>query len=323
MKAIVCENYGPVNNLIYKDVQNPKINNPDDVIIKVASCGVNFPDGLIVQGKYQHKPELPFIPGMEVAGTISELGSNVSDFVVGDRVAGLTQLGGYSEIAKINVSGIYKIPDSMSYDDACALLCAYGTSHYALKQRAKLKKGETLVVLGASGSTGIAAIQVGKIYGAKIIAASSSKDKQNYTKKLGADISIGYENLKDSLKDITNGKGVDVIFDPVGGKLFEASARSLTRYGRILVIGFASGEIPKFPVNLALVKEFDVVGVFWGAFTRNNKNDFQKNMIELFRWYEKGLVIPKIEEVFDLENAETALQQILNRGTKGKVILRP
>ena len=211
----------------------------------------------------------------------------------------------------------------MGHDQACALLCAYGTSHYALKQRANLKKGDTLVVLGASGSTGIAAIQIGKIMGAKVIAASSSIEKQNYTKSLGADIAIGYENIKDQLKELTNNKGVDVIFDPVGGELFEETSRALSRYGKILVIGFASGKIPKFPVNLALVKEFDIVGVFWGAFTRNNTNEFKQNMNELFNWFKDGKLNPQIEERFKLQDASKALDKILNRGTKGKVILYP
>jgi NADPH2:quinone reductase len=211
----------------------------------------------------------------------------------------------------------------MGHDQACALLCAYGTSHYALKQRANLKKGDTLVVLGASGSTGIAAIQIGKIMGAKVIAASSSIEKQNYTKSLGADITIGYENIKDQLKELTNNKGVDVIFDPVGGELFEESSRALSRYGKILVIGFASGKIPKFPINLALVKEFDIVGVFWGAFTRNNTNAFKENMNQLFNWFKDGKINPQIEEKFKLQDASKALDKILNRGTKGKVILYP
>ena len=211
----------------------------------------------------------------------------------------------------------------MEHDQACALLCAYGTSHYALKQRANLKKGDTLVVLGASGSTGIAAIQIGKIMGAKVIAAASSIEKQNYTKSLGADITIGYENIKDQLKELTNNKGVDVIFDPVGGELFEEASRALSRYGKILVIGFASGKIPKFPINLALVKEFDIVGVFWGAFTRNNTDAFKENMNELFNWFKDGKINPQIEEKFKLQDASKALDKILNRGTKGKVILYP
>ena len=240
MKTIICENFGPLDTLVYKEVDIPEIKNPDDILIKVFSSGVNFPDGLLVQGKYQLKPPVPFTPGMEVSGEVFKIGSEVTEFKIGDRVAGLSQLGGNSEYNLLNKTSVYKIPIEMGHDQACALLCAYGTSHYALKQRANLKKGDTLVVLGASGSTGIAAIQIGKIMGAKVIAAASSIEKQNYTKSLGADITIGYENIKDQLKELTNNKGVDVIFDPVGGELFEESSRALSRYGKILVIGFAS-----------------------------------------------------------------------------------
>ena len=323
MKSIVCENYGPLDTLVYKEVDLPEIKNPGDILIKVFSSGVNFPDGLLVQGKYQHKPLVPFTPGMEVSGVVTKIGSEVTEFEIGERVAGLSQLGGYSEYIVLNKNSVYKIPLKMNYDQACALLCAYGTSHYALKQRAQLKKGDTLVVLGASGSTGVAAIQIGKIMGAKVIAASSSIEKQNYTKSLGADIIIGYKNIKDQLKELTNNKGVDVIFDPVGGELFEESSRALSRYGKILVIGFASGKIPKFPINLALVKEFDVVGVFWGAFTRNNTNSFKENMNELFKWFQEGKINPKVEERYKLQDATKALEKIINRGTKGKVILYP
>ena len=320
MKAIVCNNFGPIRDIQYKEVDEPNLNE-DSILIKVNSVGVNFPDGLLVQGKYQLKPSLPFTPGMEVSGEVFKIGSEVTEFKIGDRVAGLSQLGGYSEYNLLNKTSVYKIPIEMEHDQACALLCAYGTSHYALKQRAKLKKGDTLVVLGASGSTGIAAIQIGKIMGAKVIAAASSIEKQNYTKSLGADITIGYENIKDQLKELTNNKGVDVIFDPVGGELFEESSRALSRYGKILVIGFASGKIPKFPINLALVKEFDIVGVFWGAFTRNNTDAFKENMNELFNWFKDGKINPQIEEKFKLQDASKALDKILNRGTKGKVIL--
>ena len=323
MKSIICENFGPLNYLVFKEVETPEIQNPSDVLIKVFSSGVNFPDGLLVQGKYQLKPPLPFTPGMEVSGEVLNIGSEVTEFKIGDRVAGLSQLGGYSENIVLNKNSVYKIPVEMNHDQACALLCAYGTSHYALKQRAKLKKGNTLVVLGASGSTGVAAIQIGKTMGAKVIAASSSIEKQQYTKGLGADITIGYDNIKDQLKELTNNIGVDVIFDPVGGELFEESSRALSRYGKILVIGFASGKIPKFPINLALVKEFDVVGVFWGAFTRNNTSSFKENMNELFKWFQEGKINPQVEERYKLQDATKALDKILNRGTKGKVILYP
>ena len=211
----------------------------------------------------------------------------------------------------------------MSFDDSCALLCAYGTSHYALKQRGQLKKDETLVVLGSSGSTGIAAIQIGKIIGAKVIAVASNAEKQKIAKDNGADLAIGYDNLKEKLKEISGGRGIDVIFDPVGGDIFDTLARSMGRKGRLLVIGFASGSIPKLAVNLALVKEFSVVGVFWGAFTRSEPKEYKNNMVELFDWYKKGLLKPLIEESYALSEASEVLEKILARGAKGKIILKP
>ena len=322
MKAIVCNNFGSIQDIEYKDVDQPKLED-DSVIIDVKSVGVNFPDGLLVQGKYQLKPETPFIPGMEVAGKIMKTGQHVSNFKIGDRVAALSQLNGYAEQTLVKESSVFKIPENMSFDDSCALLCAYGTSHYALKQRGKLQKGELLVVLGASGSTGLAAIQIGKIMGAKVIAVASNDEKQKIAIDNGADISIGYDNLKEELKTISDGKGVDVIFDPVGGDVFETVARTMARNGRLLVIGFASGTIPKLAVNLALVKEFSVVGVFWGAFTRGEPEEYKKNMIELFYWYENKLIEPLVEEKFPLSEASVVLEKILSRGAKGKIILKP
>ena len=322
MKAIVCSDFGPIQNIEYKDVKEPIIQS-ESVIINVKSVGVNFPDGLLVQGKYQLKPETPFIPGMEVAGEIITVGSSVKNFQIGDRVAALSQLSGYAEQAVVQEKSVFKIPTNMSFDDSCALLCAYGTSHYALKPRAQLQKNELLVVLGASGSTGIAAIQIGKIIGAKVIAVSSNPEKQKIAKDNGADISIGYDNLKEELKSISKGKGVDVIFDPVGGDIFDTVARTMARSGRLLVIGFASGKIPKLAVNLALVKEFSVVGVFWGAFTRGEPEEYKKNMIELFEWYQKDLLKPLIEENYPLSEAAKVLEKILARGAKGKIILKP
>ena len=322
MKAIVCNDFGPIQNIEYKDVNEPIIQD-ESVIINVKSVGVNFPDGLLVQGKYQLKPDTPFIPGMEVAGEIVKIGPNVSSFKIGDRVAALSQLSGYAEQAVVQEKSVFKIPGKMSFDDSCALLCAYGTSHYALKQRANLKKNELLVVLGASGSTGIAAIQIGKIMGAKVIAVSSNSEKQKIAKDNGADISIGYDNLKEELKSISNGKGIDVIFDPVGGDIFDTVARTMARSGRLLVIGFASGTIPKLAVNLALVKEFSVVGVFWGAFTRSEPIEYKQNMIELFNWYKEGLLKPLIQDSYPLSEAAVVLEKILARGAKGKIILKP
>tara|TARA_B110000027_G_scaffold81815_1_gene86969 strand:- start:1361 stop:2329 length:969 start_codon:yes stop_codon:yes gene_type:complete len=322
MKAIVCNNFGPIKDIEYKEVDLPELDD-NSVVIKVKSAGVNFPDGLLVQGKYQLKPETPFIPGMEVAGEVIKAGLNVSELEIGDRVAALSQLNGYAEQTLVKENSVFKIPENMSFDDSCALLCAYGTSHYALKQRGKLQKGELLVVLGASGSTGLAAVQIGKIIGAKVIAVTSNAEKQKIAKENGADISIGYDNLKENLKSISNGKGVDVIFDPVGGETFDIVARTMARNGRLLVIGFASGIIPKLAVNLALVKEFSVVGVFWGAFTRGEPEEYKANMIELFDWYENKLIKPLVEQKFPLSEAALVLEKILARGAKGKIILTP
>ena len=322
MKAIVCNNFGPIKDIEYKEVDLPELDD-NSVVIKVKSAGVNFPDGLLVQGKYQLKPETPFIPGMEVAGEVIKAGLNVSELEIGDRVAALSQLNGYAEQTLVKENSVFKIPENMSFDDSCALLCAYGTSHYALKQRGKLQKGELLVVLGASGSTGLAAVQIGKIIGAKVIAVTSNAEKQKIAKENGADISIGYDNLKENLKSISNGKGVDVIFDPVGGETFDIVARTMARNGRLLVIGFASGIIPKLAVNLALVKEFSVVGVFWGAFTRGEPEEYKANMIELFDWYENKLIKPLVDQKFPLSEAALVLEKILARGAKGKIILTP
>ena len=320
MKAIVCKNFGPIRDIQYKEVDEPNLNE-ESILIKVNSVGVNFPDGLLVQGKYQLKPETPFIPGMEVAGEVIGLRSKDTNFEVGDRVAALSQLNGYAEKAVVKTSSTFKIPENMSYDDACALLCAYGTSHYALKQRGNLKKGETLVVLGASGSTGIAAIQIGKIMGAKVIAVASNSEKQKIAEENGADLSIGYDNLKEKLKEISNGKGIDVIFDPVGGDTFDTIARTMARKGRLLVIGFASGSIPKLAVNLALVKEFSVVGVFWGAWTAMFPAENEKNFQELFNLYAEGKINPEISDRFSLADSAAAIAHLKDRKAKGKVII--
>ena len=235
------------------------------MVIKVEAAGVNYPDGLLVQGLYQMRPELPFTPGMEAAGEVVALGPDVSDVKIGDRVGAVLQLGGYAEQAVADERATFPIGDADAAE-TCALLVAYGTSHHALKQRAALQEGETLVVLGGAGATGLAAIQIGKIMGATVIAVCSSAEKQQIARDAGADHVIGYDALKEDIKRLTDGKGADVVFDVVGGAAFDACCRAMARNGRLLIIGFASGQIPKFPVNLALVKEFALVGVFWGQF---------------------------------------------------------
>ena len=322
MKAIVAKDFAPLDQLEYADWPEPEATG-SDVVIKAETIGVNYPDGLLVQGLYQMKPPLPFVPGMEVAGTVIAVGEKVKKFAVGDRVAAMLMTGTYAEKVAAPETAAMKLPDGMDGADACALMCAYGTSHHALKQRARLRPGETLCVLGAAGATGIAAIQIGKAMGANVIAVASSGEKLEIARDAGAGAAIGYENLKETLKEATNGRGVDVAFDPVGGDAFDALSRAMAWNGRLLVIGFASGTIPKFPVNLALVKGFGVVGVFWGSFTQREPETCAENMKELISWYMRGRIRPVIEGHYPLADAANVLERILGRGATGKLVLEP
>lgn len=322
MKAIVAREFAPLDKLDYTDWPEPEAAG-STVVIQAEAIGVNYPDGLLVQGLYQMKPPLPFVPGMEVAGTVTAVGPDVKSVKPGDRVAALSSLGGYAEKVGAPEAAVMKLPADLSGEDACALMCGYGTSHHALKQRAALQSGETLCVLGASGATGIAAIQIGKVTGAKVIGVASSPEKQAIARDAGADVVIGYDNLRESLKELTGGKGVDVAFDPVGGDAFDALSRSMGWGGRLLVIGFASGKIPQFPVNLALVKGFSVVGVFWGAFTQKEPRLYAENMKELIGWHLSGKIKPVIEGTYPLAEAARVLIRVLGRGSAGKLILKP
>lgn len=322
MKAIVARDFAPLDKLDYCDWPEPEAKG-STVVIDAEAIGVNYPDGLLVQGLYQMKPPTPFVPGMEVVGTISAVGPNVKSLKIGDRVAAMPSIGTYAEKVVAHEAVVMPLPAGMDAGDACALLCGYGTSHYALKQRGELKAGETLCVLGAAGATGVAAVQIGKAMGAKVIAVASSPDKQAIAKKAGADIVLGYDNLKDSLKEATGGNGVDVAFDPVGGEGFDALTRAMAWNGRLLVIGFASGSIPKFPVNLALVKGYSVVGVYWGAFVAKEPAAYMANVREMLGWYAGGEVKPVIEGTYPLADAAKVLGRLLGRGAAGKLILKP
>lgn len=322
MKAIVCNAYGAIDDLALSDMPDP-VPGPDDIVLDARAIGVNYPDGLLVQGLYQMKPALPFIPGMEAAGIVSAIGENVTHLKPGDRAAVLLNHGAYCTKVPAPGTRAFPLPDAISDDAACALLCAWGTAHHALKQRGNLKAGETLVVTGAAGSTGIAAIQIGKAMGARVIAVASTAEKQAIAKNSGADAVTGYEDLRGSLKQLTGGKGADVVFDSVGGDGFEPLARSMARGGRLLVIGFASGTIPALPANLVLLKESSVVGVFWGAFIAAEPHVYAENNRELFTWAATGKVKPVIGERVPLEQAPGALKRILNRETTGKTILVP
>jgi NADPH2:quinone reductase len=322
MKAIVARDFAPLDQLEYADWPEP-VAEGRNVVIEAETIGVNYPDGLLVQGLYQMKPPVPFVPGMEVAGRVVAVGDGVKALKVGDRVAALSSMGAYAEKVAAPEASVMKLPDAISAADACALLCGYGTSHYALKQRGQLQAGETLCVLGASGATGIAAVQIGKAMGATVIGVASTPEKQTIAREAGADVVLGYDNLKDALKEATRGKGVDVAFDPVGGEAFDALSRSMAWGGRLLVIGFASGTIPKLPVNLTLVKGYSVVGVFWGAFTAKEPAVYADNMKELVGWHQAGKVRPVIEGVYPLADAPAILARVLGRGATGKIVLKP
>ncbi|MBF7073025.1 NADPH:quinone oxidoreductase family protein [Glaciecola sp. MH2013] len=324
MKAIVCNEFAPVSELKFEDRDAP-IAGKGQVVIDVAAAGVNFPDSLLVQGLYQMKPDLPFIPGSEVAGTIAEIGEGVQHLKLGQKVIGLCMLGGYAEKVALPMTHVVPIPDTIPLDQAAALVTAHATAHHALKQRANLSKDDVLLVTGAAGGTGLAAVQIGKLMGATVIAVCSTDDKCDVAKENGADICINYqkEDLKAAIKSHTNGKGVDVVYECVGGDMFNTCARSMAWNGRLLVIGFAGGEIPKFAVNLALVKGFSVVGVFWGSFTQHQPNDFMANMKELLTWCAQGKVKVVIDEAFPLQNAIAAIAKVTDRKVKGKIVLLP
>lgn len=324
MKAIVCNEFASVEALKYQELPDPKAKE-GQVVVDIKAVGVNFPDGLLVQGLYQMKPAFPFIPGSEVAGVISEVGEGVSHLKVGMRVIALCMLGGYAEKVACPATHVLPIPDEIPDEEAAALVTAHATAHHGLKQRAQIKPGETLLVTGAAGGTGLAAVQIGKEMGAKVIAVCSTQEKLDIAKANGADILINYTNtdLKTAIKDVTNGKGVDVVYECVGGDTFHACSRSMAWNGRLLVVGFAGGTIPEFPVNLSLVKGYSVVGVFWGSFTQHQPQDFAANMQELLTWYVQGKVKVVVDQVVPLKDAKDGLNKVMNREVKGKVSLKP
>ncbi len=320
MKAVVCHEYGSIDQLAIENLPDP-VNSDKELLIKVLAAGINYPDGLLVQGAYQAKPDLPFVPGMECCGEVLNAGSDTKGFNVGDKIiCSSPGYGAFAEQLVIPSGAAMVVPDHLPATEACNLLVAHGTAHHALAQRANLQPGETLVVLGAAGGTGIAAVQIGRAMGAKVIAAASTDEKLALAKDNGADILINYSkvNIKDAIKQHTSG-GADIIYDPVGGELFDSSVRAMARNGRYLVIGFASGTIPKLPVNLALVKEFSLVGVFWGTFTRKEPELFAENMRTLFNWYEQGKVSIHTDKIFPLEKTADALNYVMQRNVKGKV----
>jgi len=324
MRAVLCKAYGPPNSLVLEDIPSPEPA-PDQVLLKVKAAGVNFPDTLIIQGKYQLKPAFPFSPGSEVAGMIARTGSDVTDFKVGDRVIASLGYGGFAEEVVAAADRLLPIPAGMDFVQASSFLLTYGTSLYALQDRGGLKKGETLLVLGAAGGVGIAAIEIGKALGARVIAAASSEDKLALCRDHGADETINYssEDLRERLRSMTSDRGVDVIYDPVGGPYSEPALRSMAWGGRFLVIGFASGEIPRIPLNLPLLKGCDIIGVFWGAFLRRDAQQSRDHLGELIGLYATGQLRPAITQTYPLERAPEALTELMERRVKGKIVIVP
>ncbi len=323
MKAVLCKAFGPAETLVLEDVASP-VAKANEVLLEVHAAGVNFPDTLIIEGKYQFKPPFPFSPGGEAAGVVAALGDKVGQLKVGDRVMALTGWGGFAEQVAVAGYNVLPIPADMDFATAAAFGMTYGTSMHALKQRANLQPGETLLVLGASGGVGLAAVEIGKAMGARVIAAASSAEKLAVARAAGADELIDYSDcsLKDEVKRLTGGRGADVIYDPVGGDLFDAAIRSIAWNGRLLVVGFASGRIPELPVNLALLKGAAVVGVFWGAFAQRQPQDNAANFQQLFAWYSAGKLKPLVSQTFPLAQAAQAIDTLGQRKAVGKLVVQ-
>lgn len=323
MKAVICREHGLPEKLeLATDWQEPEVGE-HDVLIDVKAAGLNFPDVLMIQGKYQMQPDMPFIPGGECAGVVSAVGAAVSRFKVGDQVLSAGGSGAFCQKIAVHELGAFPMPAGLSYEQAAGVSITYFTSYYALKQRANLQAGETLLVLGAAGGVGTSAIELGKHMGAKVIAAASTDEKLELCKKLGADEVINYskENLKDAIKALTDGKGVDVVYDPVGGDYAEPAIRGMAWNGRYLVIGFASGPIPKIALNLTLLKGCSVVGVFWGRFTAEEPEVNLKNIEELWELFASGKISPVVTDSFPIEKYEEAFNCMIERRARGKVII--
>lgn len=324
MKALLCEELGLPETLSIKEVERPKAGK-GQVLIKVAFCAVNFPDTLIIEGLYQFKPPMPFAPGAEISGVIEDVGEGVERFSKGDRVVAGITWGGMAEYAVAEADFTFHLPRRVSDVVGAATLMTFGTSLHALVDRAQLKYSDTLLVLGASGGVGTSAIQIGKALGATVIAAASSQEKLEWCKEQGADIVLNYEteaDLKNKLKELTEGRGVDVIYDPVGGKFSEPAFRAIARGGRHLVVGFTNGDIPKIPFNLPLLKSASIVGVFWGSFIRNEPENNRNNVKLLFKLIEKGKLNPSVSKVYSLEEATQALTDMKMRSVLGKIVIK-
>ncbi|MCC9007155.1 NADPH:quinone oxidoreductase family protein [Pseudomonas putida] len=322
MKAVLCKTLGPARDLVLEDVASPQPRK-NEILLDVQAAGVNFPDTLIIEGKYQFQPPLPFSPGGEAAGVVAAVGEKAGALKVGDRVMALTGWGAFAEQVAVPFYNVLPIPASMDFTTAAAFGMTYGTSMHALRQRGQLQAGETLLVLGASGGVGLAAVEIGKAMGARVIAAASSAEKLAVAKAAGADELIDYTqaSLREEIKRLTGGQGVDVIYDPVGGELFEQAVRGLAWNGRLLVVGFASGSIPQLAANLVLLKGAAVVGVFWGAFAQRQPEDNAANFKQLFAWHAEGKLKPLVSQTYPLAEAGAAIEKLGQRQAVGKLVV--
>ena len=324
MKALVCHAYGPLDSLAIEDVPDPTPA-AGQVVVGVRACGVNFPDVLVVQGKYQFKPTPPFSPGGEVAGVVEAVGAGVENVRPGDRVVAIATWGGMAEKLAADATQVLRIPDWVDFATAACLPTAYGTTLHALRDRAHLREGETLLVLGASGGVGLAAVQIGKRMGARVIAAASSAEKLETCKRHGADLLVDYarEDLKERVKALTGGAGADVVYDPVGGPFTEAALRATAWEGRLLVLGFAAGDIPRVPTNLVLLKGCSIVGVFWGMAMVRDPARGRAQLEEILAWAKDGSLRPHVHAKVPLARALDALREVEQRRVRGKIVVVP
>ncbi len=323
MRALVCREYGPPESLVIEEHDDP-VPGQSQVLVDIEAAGINFPDVLVIAGKYQVKIPTPFVPGNEAAGVVSAVGTGVTQFAVGDKVIINTTCGAFAEKCVADVHATAPLPEDLSFEQGAGFSVTYGTSYHALKQSANLQPGETVLVLGAAGGVGITAVEIAKAMGARVIAAASSVEKLEFARSAGADELINYSEvpLKETVKELTSGNGADVVYDPVGGELADQAFRATAWHGRYLVIGFASGDIPKFPANIALLKEASIIGVWWGTWATKNPKLQIRNMQEIAQLIMEGVLTPRVTESYSLDDYGDAFKAITERRARGKVTLR-
>jgi NADPH:quinone reductase len=322
MRAVLCKEWGGPEKLVVEDVPAPEMR-PGAVRVEIHAAGINFADLLLVSGQYQEKPPLPFTPGSEAAGVVTEVGAGVASVKAGDRVMVISGGGAYAEQVVVDSPRVYPIPAGMDFSAAAGFPVAYGTSHGAFAWRARLQPGEWLLVHGAAGGVGLTAVEIGKAMGARVIACAGGEEKLAVAQEHGADHAIDYsrEDIRERVKAITGGRGADVVYDPVGGDVFDASLRSIAWEGRIIIIGFASGRIPQVPANIALVKNIDVIGFYWGSYQKHKPQLIRDSYAQLFRWFEEGKLKPHVSHQLDLKGVAQAMALLGRRQSTGKVVL--